>query len=245
MNAIENAGRFFLFLRSTVHNREPVRVYPKLILVEMVKIGTDSFLIVAIVSSFIGAVTCIQTADNLVSPLVPLSVIGTIVRDMTLLELAPTFTCVVLAGKVGSNLAGEIGSMRITEQVDALEVMGINASSYLILPKIIAACIMIPALCVMSALLALMGAYLIGVAADVITPHDYIEGLRSGFRASNVYFALIKSFVFAFLISAISSYRGYYTTGGALEIGQASTKAVTNSVIAILIADFLLAQLLL
>ena len=104
---------------------------------------------------------------------------------------------------------------------------------------------MIPALCVMSALLALMGAYLIGVAADVITPHDYIEGLRSGFRASNVYFALIKSFVFAFLISAISSYRGYYTTGGALEIGQASTKAVTNSVIAILIADFLLAQLLL
>jgi len=244
MNFIQNSGKYFLFLSTTVRSREPFRVYPPLILDEMVKIGTNSFLIVAIVSSFIGAVTCIQTADNLVSPLVPLSVIGTICRDMTLLELAPTFTCVVLAGKVGSNLAGEIGSMRITEQIDAIEVMGINASSYLILPKIIAACIMIPALCILSAFLALMGGYLVSVFSDAITPTDFVSGLRSGFRVFNIFFALIKSFVFAFLISTIASYKGYYTLGGALEIGQASTKAVTNAVIAILIADLILAQVL-
>jgi len=244
MNFIQNWGKYFIFLSSTVRSREPFRVYPPLIIDEMVKIGTNSFIIVAIVSSFIGAVTCIQTADNLVSPLVPLSVIGTICRDMTLLELAPTFTCVVLAGKVGSNLAGEIGSMRITEQIDAIDVMGINSSSYLILPKIIAACIMIPALCILAAFLSLMGGYLVGVFGDVITPTDFVSGLRSGFRSFNIFFALLKSFVFAFLISTIASYKGYYTYGGALEIGQASTKAVTNSVIAILIADLLLAQVL-
>lgn len=233
-----------MFLSQSVKHRERWRVYPPLILDEMVKIGTNSFPIVAIVSSFIGAVTCIQTADNLVSPLVPLSVIGTICRDMTLLELAPTFTCVVLAGKVGSNLAGEIGSMRITEQIDAIDVMGINSTSFLILPKIIAACIMIPALCILSAFLSLLGGYLVGVFGDVITPNDFITGIRNGFRIFNVGFALLKSLVFAFLISSISSYKGYFTFGGALEIGQASTQAVTNSVIAILIADLVLAQIL-
>ncbi len=244
MNLIENWGKFFLFLGQSVRQRERLSVYRPLILDEMVKIGANSFPIVAIVSSFIGAVTCIQTADNLVSPLVPLSVIGTICRDMTLLELAPTFTCVVLAGKVGSNLAGEIGSMRITEQVDAIDVMGINSVSYLILPKLIAACIMIPALCVMAAFLSLFGGYLVGVFGDAITPNDFVTGIRSGFRVFNVGFALVKSLVFAFLIASISSYKGYYTFGGALEIGKASTQAVTNSVIAILIADLLLAQIL-
>jgi phospholipid/cholesterol/gamma-HCH transport system permease protein len=244
MNFFTNFGKYFLFLSSTVRNREPFRVYPRLILDEMVKIGTNSFIIVAIVSTFIGMVTCLQTADNLVSPLIPLYVIGTIVRDMTLLELAPTFTCVVLAGKVGSNLAGEIGSMRITEQIDAIDVMGINSASYLILPKMIAACIMIPALCILSAFLALLGGYIIGIVGEVISPNDYVTGIRSGFRVFNVVFALTKSFVFAFLISSIASYKGYYTTGGALEIGQASTQAVTNSVIAILIADLVLAQLM-
>jgi phospholipid/cholesterol/gamma-HCH transport system permease protein len=210
----------------------------------MVKIGTNSFVIVAIVSTFIGAVTCIQTADNLVSPLVPLSVIGTICRDMTLLELAPTFTCVVLAGKVGSNLAGEIGSMRITEQIDAIDVMGIKSASFLILPKIIAACIMIPALCILASFLSLLGGYAVAEFGSIISPTDFISGIRDGFRPFNIFFALVKSFVFSFLISTISSYKGYYTRGGALEIGQASTKAVTNSVIGILIADLILADLL-
>lgn len=241
---IKSFGKYFIFMRSMFINREPFRVYPALVLNEMVKIGVNSFLIVAIVSSFIGAVTCVQTADNLVSPLVPLYIIGTIVRDMTILELCTTFTCVVLAGKVGSNLAGELGSMRITEQIDALEVMGINASSYLVLPKIIGACIMIPALCILSAFLSLLGGYLIGSIAGIISPADYIYGIRFGFKDANVWFALLKGLVFAFLIASIASYKGYFTKGGALEIGQASTSAVTNSVIAILAADFLLAQLL-
>jgi len=244
MNIIQNWGKYFLFLFSTVRNREPFRVYPSLILDEMVKIGTNSLVIVAIVSTFIGMVTCLQTADNLVSPLVPMSVIGTICRDMTLLELAPTFTCVVLAGKVGSNLAGEIGSMRITEQIDAIDVMGINSSSYLILPKIIASCIMIPSLCILAAFLSLMGGYMIGEITGAISPTDFVAGIRDGFRPFNVFFALTKSFVFAFLISTISSYKGYFTFGGALEIGQASTKAVTNSVIGILIADLILAKIM-
>lgn len=244
MSIFYNLGKYFLFLFSTLRNREPFRVYPPLILDEMVKIGTNSFVIVAIVSSFIGAVTCIQTADNLVSPLVPLSVIGTICRDMTLLELAPTFTCVVLAGKVGSNLAGEIGSMRITEQIDAIDVMGINSASFLILPKIIAACIMIPALCILASFLSLLGGYAVAEFGSIISPTDFIRGIRDGFRPFNIFFALTKSFVFSFLISTISSYKGYYTRGGALEIGQASTQAVTNSVIGILIADLVLADLL-
>lgn len=244
MNILHNLGKYFLFLFSTIRNREPIRVYPPLIIDEMVKIGSNSFVIVAIVSSFIGAVTCIQTADNLVSPLVPLSVIGTICRDMTLLELAPTFTCVVLAGKVGSNLAGEIGSMRITEQIDAIDVMGINSASFLILPKIIAACIMIPALCILAAFLSLIGGYAVAEFGTIISPTDFIRGIRDGFRPFNIFFALTKSFVFSFLISTISSYKGYYTRGGALEIGQASTQAVTNSVIGILIADLVLADLL-
>lgn len=244
MGVLSNLGRFSLFLAGTVRNREAFHVYPRLIVDEMVKIGFNSFVIVAIVSSFIGAVTCIQTADNLVSPLVPLSVIGTICRDMTLLELAPTFTCVVLAGKVGSNLAGEIGSMRITEQIDAIDVMGINSSSYLILPKIIAACIMIPSLCILSAFLSLLGGYAVAEFGSIISPTDFVRGIRDGFRTFNIFFALTKSFVFAFLISTISSYKGYFTRGGALEIGQASTQAVTNSVISILIADLLLAELL-
>ena len=244
MNILYNLGKYFLFLTSTLRNREPFRVYPPLIIDEMVKIGSNSFVIVAIVSSFIGAVTCIQTADNLVSPLVPLSVIGTICRDMTLLELAPTFTCVVLAGKVGSNLAGEIGSMRITEQIDAIDVMGINSSSFLILPKIIAACIMIPALCILAAFLSLLGGYAVAEFGNIISPTDFVRGIRDGFRTFNIFFALTKSLVFAFLISTISSYKGYFTRGGALEIGQASTQAVTNSVIGILIADLVLAELL-
>jgi phospholipid/cholesterol/gamma-HCH transport system permease protein len=238
-------GRYFIFLGNTLSNREAFKVYIPRIVDEMVKIGVNSIIIVAIVSTFIGAVTAVQTAYNLVSPFVPLYIIGTIVRDMTILELAPTITCIVLSGKVGSHIAGELGTMRITEQVDAIEVMGINANSYLVLPKIIAALAMIPLLVIMSAFLSLMGGYLAGVLTGILSEREYIYGIRYEFSGYNVSFAMIKSIVFAFLISTISSYKGFYTRGGALEVGQASTKAVTNSCIAVLCADFLLAQLLL
>lgn len=226
-------------------NRERFNVYVKRIVDEAILIGIDSVFIVVIVSTFIGAVTAVQTAYNLVSPLIPLYIIGTIVRDMTVLELAPTITCVVLAGKVGSNIAGGLGTMRITEQVDALEVMGINSASYLILPKIIAAILTFPLLVIMAAFLSIYGGYLAGVLTGVITEKEYIYGIRYQFSGYNITFAIIKSLVFAFLISSISSYQGFFTKGGALEVGQSSTEAVTNSCIAVLCADYLLAQLLL
>jgi phospholipid/cholesterol/gamma-HCH transport system permease protein len=146
---------------------------------------------------------------------------------------------------VGSNIAGELGTMRITEQIDALEVMGVNSISYLALPKILASLFMYPMLVILAAFLSIFGGYLAGTLTNIITPEDYIYGIRADFQEWNVTFALIKAVVFAFLVAAISSYKGYYTQGGALEVGQASTSAVTNSCIAILVADYLLAQLLL
>jgi phospholipid/cholesterol/gamma-HCH transport system permease protein len=245
LTLIGHLGRYLEFLGSLFRNREKFSVYISRIVDECILIGIDSIFIVVIVSSFIGAVTAVQTAYNLVSPLIPSYVIGLIVRDMTVLELAPTITCVVLSGKVGSNIAGGLGTMRITEQIDALEVMGINAASYLVLPKIVAAIIVFPMLVILAGFLSIFGGYLSGTLTGVITPNEYIYGIRADFNQYNVTFALIKSVVFAFLISSISSFQGFYTRGGALEVGKSSTNAVTNSCIAVLLFDFLLAQLLL
>ncbi len=242
---MKGIGKYFMFLGLLFVKREKFSTYVKLIIDECVLIGIDSLVIVSIISSFIGAVTCIQTAYNLVSPLIPDYIISLIVRDMTLLELAPTITGLVFAGKVGSNIAGELGTMRITEQVDALEVMGINSASFLALPKIIGSLITYPMLVILAGFLSILGGYIAGTFTGVITPEDYIYGIRADFLEYNVTFALIKSVVFAFLIASISSYKGYYTVGGALEVGKASTSAVTNSCIALLAADYLLAQLLL
>ena len=219
--------------------------YVRLTVDECIKVGIDSIFIVVIISTFIGAVMAIQTAYNLVSPLVPLYIISVIVRDSVLLELAPTITAIVFAGKVGSNIAGELGTMRITEQIDAIEVMGINSASFLALPKILACVLMYPLLVILAGYLGILGGYLAATFTGQMSPDQYIYGIRYGFIEFNVTFALIKSFVFAFLISSISAFTGYYTSGGALEVGKASTKAVTTSCIAILSADYLLAQLLL
>jgi phospholipid/cholesterol/gamma-HCH transport system permease protein len=242
---MQSFGRYMIMLSTLLTNRERFGIYLKLIIEEAILIGIDSVLIVVIVSSFIGAVTAVQTAYNLVSPFIPLYIIGTIVRDMTILELAPTITCVVLAGKVGSSIAGGLGTMKITEQVDALEVMGINSTSYLILPKVIAALLTFPLLVIIAAFLSIYGGYLAASLTGIMTQKEYIYGIRFNFHGFNLTFAIIKSLVFAFLISTISSYQGYYTKGGALEVGKSSTNAVTYSCIAVLCADFLLAKLLL
>lgn len=197
-----------------------------------------------LVSTFMGAVTTLQTGANLVSPFVPRFIISNVVREMTILELAPTIMAIIYAGKVGSSMAGGLGTMRITEQIDALEVMGINSASYLVLPKIVASILMYPLLVIVAAVCALFGGYLVGVLTGLLTPTEYIYGIRYGFNPYFITFALIKTFVFAFLISTISSFKGYYTQGGALEVGIASTQAVTTSIIAILLADYFLAYLL-
>ncbi|UII24159.1 MlaE family ABC transporter permease [Fulvivirga ligni] len=242
---METLGRYFIFLGSLFVNRETFRTYFKLTMEECISIGINSVFLVALVAFFIGAVTTIQTAYNLVSPLIPDYVIALVVRDMTILELAPTIIGVIYAGKVGSSMASGLGTMRISEQIDALEVMGINSASYLVLPKITASVLMYPMLVIIAGLLAIVGGYLAGVLTNVITPTEYIQGIRFDFNEYTVTFALIKSFAFAFLVSSISAFKGYFTTGGAVEVGQASTAAVTQSVIAILLADYLLAQLLL
>jgi phospholipid/cholesterol/gamma-HCH transport system permease protein len=242
---MREVGRYFIFLGNLFVNRESFRVHYKLILDESVLIGIDSIFLFVLVSTFMGAVTTVQTAYNMVAPYIPDYVISQVVREMTVLELAPTVMAIIYAGKVGSSMAGNLGSMRITEQIDALEVMGINSISYLVLPKIVASVLMYPMLVIISGVCSLAGGYLVGTLTGIITGTDYIYGLRYTFNEFTITFALIKAVAFAFLVSSISSFKGYYTEGGALEVGISSTKAVTTSVIAILLADYLLAQLLL
>lgn len=242
---MKSIGKYFIFLGSLFVNRESFKTYLKLIVDESILIGVDSIFIVAIVSTFMGAVTAVQTAYNLVSPLIEDYIIGTLVRDMTVQELAPTVIAIVFAGKVGSSISSGLGTMRITEQIDALEVMGINSASYLVLPKIIAAVFMYPLLVILAMFLSIYGGYLAGTLTNIITEQEYIYGIRLDFNPYTIKFAMVKSVAFAFLISSISAYKGYFTKGGALEVGIASTSAVTNSCIAILLADYLLAQLLL
>jgi phospholipid/cholesterol/gamma-HCH transport system permease protein len=242
---VSEIGKYFIFLGHLLVNRESFKTYYKLVLDECVTIGIGSILLVALVATFMGAVTTVQTAFNMVSPLIPNYVISQVVREMTVLELAPTIIAIIYAGKVGSSMAGGLGTMRITEQIDALEVMGINSISYLVLPKIIASMLMYPMLVIVAGFCALFGGYLVGTLTGIITPTDYVYGIRFTFNEFTITFALIKSIVFAFLVASISSFKGYYTQGGALEVGVSSTQAVTNSVIAVLIADYSLAQLLL
>lgn len=238
-------GRYLMFLRSMLYKPEKFRVFIARLFDEMNKIGTGSLPIVAITSLFIGAVTTVQTAYQLVSGLIAKSVIGTIVSDSTMLELGPTITCLVLSGKVGAHISSEIGNMRISEQIDALEVMGINAPGYLALPKIIAGIIMIPVLNIIAITLSIYGGYMAGELSGILTHDQFITGARATFKGFTLFFSMIKAFTFAFIITSVSSYQGYYTSGGALEVGESSTKAVVYSSVLILFFDYLLAELLL
>ena len=242
---MKSLGRYILFLHSIFNNMESARTYFRLFLDECVSVGINSVFLVAIISTFIGAVTAVQTAYNISSPLIGDYMVGNIVRDMTVLELAPTITALVFAGKVGSKIASQLGTMRITDQIDALEVMGVNSVSYLVLPKILASVVMYPLLVILACALSLWGGFMASTLSGVSSAQDYIYGLRFGFNEFTITFMLIKAFVFAFLVASISSYKGFYTKGGALQVGESSTRAVTNSCIAILLADYLLAEMLL
>lgn len=221
------------------------KMYWKEFMRQCSEIGIGSLGIVAIISVFIGAVSTIQTAYQLVSPLIPPSTIAQIVRDTVILEFAPTLVCIVLAGVVGSKIASELGNMRVSEQIDALEIMGINTKTYLILPKIVAALVVVPMLVVLSMVLGIWGGRLAGSMANILSGYTYDKGLLESFVPYNVIFALIKSYAFAFIIASISAYHGYFVKGGALEIGKASTKAVVISCILILFSDYVLSALLL
>jgi phospholipid/cholesterol/gamma-HCH transport system permease protein len=224
---------------------EKPSVYYRLALSETVSFISGSMVIIVVISTFIGAVTTLQTGYQLISSLVPRSIIGTIVSVTTLLELSPTVVTFILAGRIGSKIASEIGTMRVTEQIDALEVMGINSSAYLILPKIIAGLISLPVLVTISAFLAHLGGILAGDLSGAVTAYEFTEGVQTYYNPYQVVIMYVKSFSFGFLITTVSAYQGYYTKGGALEVGTSSTNAVVFSCLSMVVADYMIAQLML
>jgi len=238
-------GKYLLLLKAVFKKPEKASIYWKEIMHEMNSIGVGSLGLVGIISTFIGAVMTMQIAFQLVSDLIPNSIIGQINRDSSILELSPTISALVLAGKVGSSISSQIGSMRVTEQIDALEIMGINAPGYLILPKILAGITMVPLLVILSIFLALTGGLIGGALSGAVTPADYILGITGDFNGYTVAVALVKAFVFGFIITSIAAYQGFYVKGGALEVGQASTKSVVVSCITILAADYVITALML
>ena len=245
MHIFFHFGRYFILTKRTFAKPEKVSIYLQRILDEIVSLGIGSLGIVAIVSVFLGAVITIQSAFNFENPLIPVYAIGVAVRDSIILEFAPLVISLILAGKVGSSIASEIGTMRVTEQIDALEIMGINSAGYLIAPKIIGSMLFNPILIVFSMFFGILGGYVFGLLAGVVTSHDYIYGITYEFRPYNVVYALIKSVVFAFIIASVPAYHGYYTNGGALEVGRSSTKGVVYCIVVILAFDLILTQLLL
>ncbi|MBS1578886.1 MAG: ABC transporter permease [Bacteroidetes bacterium] len=245
MSLFTHFGAYLIMLKGMFTKPENFKMYWKELMHQCVEIGVGALPIVLIISLFLGAVTTVQTAYQLVSPLVPASTIAQIVRDSMILELSPTVVSIVLAGVVGSKIASELGNMRISEQIDALEIMGINTKSYLILPKIIGSLIVIPCLIVISAVLGIWGGRMAGDMTGILAPDIFDNGLRQNLNLYNITFALYKAYTFAFIVSSIPSYYGYHVKGGALEIGRASTSAVVVSCILILFADYALAALLL
>lgn len=245
MNFFTEFGRYLLLMKGMFSRPENGKMYWKEFMHQCSEIGIGSLGIVVIISFFMGAVSALQTAYQLTSPVIPKSTIAQIVRDTVILEFAPTLVCIVLAGVVGSKIASELGNMRVSEQIDALEIMGINTKTYLVLPKILAALMMIPLLIVLSMGLGILGGRVAGTASGILAPNVYDRGLLESFVPFNVFFALIKGYTFSFIISSIPAYYGYHVQGGSLEIGRASTKAVVVSCVAILFADYILAALLL
>lgn len=242
---LTHTGRYLLTLKAMFRKPENWQMYWREFMHQCSEIGIGSMPIVVIISVFLGAVTTVQTAYQLVSPLIPKATIGMIARDTITLELSPTVVCIVLAGVVGSKIASELGNMRVSEQIDALKIMGISTESYLILPKILACLLVIPMLISISLFLAILGGRVAAGAAGILSTNVFDEGLKQSFKPFNIIFALIKAYTFAFIIGSIASYYGYNVKGGALEIGQASTKSVVVSCIMILVADYMLASLLL
>lgn len=245
MNFFAELGKFLLMIKGMFSRPENWKMYWREFMHQCAEIGIGALGIVVIISVFMGAVSTVQTAYQLTSPLVPSYTIAQVVRDTVILEFAPTLVCIVLAGVVGSKIAGELGNMRVSEQIDALEIMGINTKAYLVAPKIIAALVVIPMLVVLAAGLGIWGGRLAGTLTGILSGDEFDKGLLLNFDPYNAFFCMVKAYTFAFIISSVPSYFGYHVQGGALEIGRSSTRSVVVSCVAILFADYLLAALLL
>ena len=243
LKPIATVGKYLMLMGRTFSRPERMRVYFKQYVNEMSQLGVNSIGIVLLISFFIGAVITIQIKLNIESPWMPRFVVGYTTREIMLLEFSSSIMCLILAGKVGSNIASEIGTMRVTQQIDALEIMGINSASFIILPKILGLVSMIPMLVIFSIVFGFVGAYATAFAG-VITVDDLTLGLQHDFVPWYIWASIIKSLVFAFIISSVSSFHGYTVEGGSFDVGKASTNAVVSSSMLILFADIFLTQLL-
>lgn len=245
MKLFFHLGRYTQLLIKVFAKPQKNSIYFRQIIREIDSLGINSLGIVLIISLFIGAVITLQTAYNFESPIIPLYLIGLTARDTMILEFSSTMVGLILAGKVGSSIASEIGTMRVTEQIDALEIMGVNSAGYLIFPKIVAAVFINPFLTVISIFVGIVGGLVAVVSTGVIPLYDYVYGLHYAFVPFYVTYALVKTVVFAFIITSVSAYFGYFTEGGALEVGRSSTQAVVYSCVIILLFNVILTQLLL
>ena len=245
MRLLAQIGVYFLLMKRAFSQPEKFSILYRQTMREIEKTGINSFPIVVIISLFVGAVITIQTNYNIENPLLPKYLVGVTVRDSLLLEFSSTMMALILAGKVGSSIASELGMMRITEQIDALEVMGVNSASYLILPKVIASVLFFPILCLLSIMVGITGGFVSCLLADVIPPSEYIYGIQYAFYPYYIGYALTKTVFYAIIITSVSSYFGYYVKGGAVEVGKSSTKAVVQSSILILLANLILTRTIL
>lgn len=247
MNLFEHIGRYFGMLKSVFARPEKGKVFRKMFFSEVDSIVINSIPLVAFLSVFMGGVISLQTAANMGSPLLPEYTIGYITRSSTILEFSPTIISLILAGKIGSNIASEVGTMRVTEQIDALEIMGVNSIGYLMFPKILATTLFLPFVVVISMALCLIGGWIAGVQSGLYSTETYLIGIKAFWYEDSfyLYYALIKTMIFGFLITSIPGYFGYYTKGGSLEVGRSSTSAVVASSVAILVANYILTQLIL
>ena len=245
MNYLEHIGKYFIMLGRVFKKPQRSKVFYEALLIEIEDLGLKSLGIIMFISFFIGGVIALQTALNLDSPFIPKSLIGFAAKRSIILEFAPTFCSIILAGKVGSYITSSIGSMRVTEQIDALEVMGINSLNYLVLPKIIATVFFYPFLISLGMFLGILGGWVSGVLSGLFSGAEYIEGIQTDFNPFLLTYAIIKTLIFAFLIATVPSYHGYYVKGGSIAVGRASTQSVVWTTILIVIANYFLTQLLL
>jgi len=244
VGVLYHIGQYFLLMARVFKKPEKNSIYFHQLVLEIEKLGIHSIGIVAIISVFMGGIITLQLTYNMVSPLMPNYIIGLGNRDTLILEFSSTVLSLMLAGKVGSNIASELGSMRVTEQIDSMEIMGVNSASYLILPKIVAVVFISPFLFIISVTCGIFGGLITGPLSGAVTVATYLEGITHLFVPFYVYFSIIKTLVFGFLIATVPAYLGYYVQGGALEVGRASTKSVVNTSVLILFFDLVLTQLL-
>ncbi len=244
-NIFNSLGKYCLFIRQVFRKPESRKMIRKQILIETDRLIMSSIVIVGVISLFMGGVLVIQTASNMSNPVLDKMLIGYMVRESMILEFSSTMVALILAGKMGSSIASEIGSMRITQQLDAIDMMGINSASFVARPKIIAATVTSPLLCLLSFVLGLVGGGLITWMTGIIPMAKYMTGIKYAFTGYYIVYSCIKTSVFCFIISSVAAYHGYYAKDGSLGVGKSSTKAIVASSILILMSDLIMTQLML